>query len=258
MTAQLMDRSAPAGSVGVPMIRVASTGTRAMGIAETAVLATVTPRTAEAFQVQAAITDLVAGVLILSALAISPGPESMFYGTTAGTGSAGNDYAATVAVNTPVPFPRAGPATPGSGIVAGGANQFVLPVTGLYEVSWAVDFLEPSQLVVKLGAVEQAHTCTTSGAGIQQNTNTVIVSATAGDLLSLCNASGNAAALTVQQADGNLTHAQAPSLVIKQLTPAAVDGVAVWTRTKANGDVEVVALGGSVARTVRWTLIGVA
>lgn len=72
MTAQLMDRIAPAGgSVGVPMIRVASTGTRAMGIAETAVLATVTPRTAEAFQVMAAITDAVAGAVLLNAIAIA-------------------------------------------------------------------------------------------------------------------------------------------------------------------------------------------
>jgi len=57
-----------------------------------------------------------------------------------------------------------------------------------------------------------------SGAGTQQNSNTVLISAVAGDLLSLCNASGNAAALTVQTADGSLTHAQAPSLVIRRVS----------------------------------------
>lgn len=147
-----------------------------------------------------------------------PVTEAMFYGLTAGTGNGGaTDYAATVAVNAPVPFPRLGPLV-GSGIIPGGTNQFVLPATGVYEVSWAIDFLEASQLLIKLGAVEQPSTCTMSGAGTQQNCNRVLIAATAGDLLSLCNASGNAAALTVQTADGSRTHAQAPSLCIRRVS----------------------------------------
>lgn len=159
----------------------------------------------------------VVGVGASSDVAVATGAEAMFFGLTAGTGNAGaSDYAGTVAVNAAVPFPRLGPAV-GAGIVPGGTNQFVLPATGIYRVTWTIDFLEASQLLVKLGAVEQAHTCTMSGAGTQQNCNSVLVSATAGDLLSICNASGNATALTVQTADGSKTHAQAPSLLIRQI-----------------------------------------
>ena len=145
------------------------------------------------------------------------GPSAMFFGFTAGTGNpGGSDYAATVAVGAPVPFPQAGPAQ-GAGIVAGGTNQFVLPLAGNYRVSWAVDFVEASQLEAALDGTPVANTCATSGAGTQQNTNTVLIAATAGQLLSVINPAGNAAALTVQPADGSLTHAQAPSLTIEYL-----------------------------------------
>lgn len=70
MSAILLNRVPPAASPGIPIIRMLSTGSRLMGIAETAVLVTVTPRTNEAFQIFARVTDLVAGVLLVNALAI--------------------------------------------------------------------------------------------------------------------------------------------------------------------------------------------
>lgn len=158
------------------------------------------------------------------------GPWAQFYGNTTGTGSEGDDYAATVAVGAAVPFPRSGPSL-GTGLVPGGLNQFVLPLTGRYRVSWAVDFVEASQLQVDLSGVAQTATTSTSGAGTQQNTNTVVISAGAGDLLSIINPAGNAAALTVQPADGSLTHAQAPSLLIEFLGEDELEPTAIATGT---------------------------
>lgn len=145
---------------------------------------------------------------------------SMFYGTTAGTGTEGNDYAATVAAGAAVPFPRNGPTT--GVILRSGVSttQIAIPATGIYEVSWQVEFLEASQLQVWGGAggvTVLANTTTYSGAGTQQNSNTVLISATIGDLISICNPAGNPEALTVQTA-GTLTHAQAPSLVVKRIS----------------------------------------
>lgn len=181
----------------------------------------------------------------------SGGAAQMFYGLTAGTGNAGSsDYTATVAVDAAVPFPRSGPGTTGSGIVAGGTNQFVLPETAIYRVAWQVCFTEVNQLVLKLGATAQAHTCARSGAANQQNVNNVLVSATAGDLLSLVNPVGNAAALTVTPADGTLTHAQAPSLVISQVpTAIGAAGAADISITKATGPFRASVINNGLAAT---------
>lgn len=147
-----------------------------------------------------------------------PQNGAMFYGTTTGTGSEGNDYAATVAVGAPVPFPRNGPTVNGHAIRSGvSTTAFVVDTTGVYEVSWQVGFSEASQLQLAVNAAPVANTCATSGAGTQQNTNTVLVSLAAGDIVTVINPAGNAAALTVTPADGSLTHAQAPNLSIKLL-----------------------------------------
>ncbi len=144
---------------------------------------------------------------------------AMFYGTTTGTGSEGNDYAATVAAGAPVPFPRNGPTTVGAPATRSGVSTtaFVVANTGFYEVSWQVGFTEASQLQLDVNGGLVANTCATSGAGTQQNTNTVLVSLNAGDIVRVINPPGNATALTVTPADGSLTHAQAPNLVIKQI-----------------------------------------
>lgn len=141
------------------------------------------------------------------------GSTAMFFGTTTGTGSLGNDYAATIAAGAPVPFPLNGPAI-GPAISRSSASTFIVATTGIYEVSWGVAFVEPSQLQITVNGFAVDSTTTLSGAGTQINTNRVIVSMVAGDTLSIINPVGNATALTVQPADGSLTHAQAPNLII--------------------------------------------
>lgn len=151
------------------------------------------------------------------------GTGAMFFGTTTGTGSAGNDYAATVAAGTAVPFPRNGP-TSNAGITRNGAStsSVIVAETGIYQVSWQVGITEASQLelaTVTAGPTYApiANTCATSGAGTQQNTNTVLVSLTAGQAIAVINPAGNATALTVTPSDGSLTHAQAPNITITQV-----------------------------------------
>jgi hypothetical protein len=145
----------------------------------------------------------------------------MFFGTTTGTGSSGNDYAATIAVASRVPFPQNGPSI-GPQVTRNSPSDFRVGVAGLYEVSWSIEFAEPSQLAVARNAgvlVTNADvvndTCNRSGAGTQLNTNTVLVQLAAGDLVSIVNPPGNATALTVDPGDGTLTHAQAPNVVIR-------------------------------------------
>jgi hypothetical protein len=143
---------------------------------------------------------------------------AMFFGTTAGTGSDENDYTGTVAVGAAVPFPQNGPSAGVTSVARASGTQFILGATGVYEVSWAVAFLEESQLQVALNGTGVFSTTTLSGAGTQINSNTVLISATAGDVLTIINPPGNATALTVQTADGSMTHAQAPSLVIRRIS----------------------------------------
>lgn len=140
----------------------------------------------------------------------------MFFGTTTGTGSTQNDYAATIAVGAPMPFPQNGP-TVGGAVVRSGASttDFLVVTTGLYVVAWQAGFTEASQLELSVNGTPVANTAATSGAGTQQNSNTVMVSLTAGDIVELINPAGNATALTVTPANGSLTHAQAPSLVFQ-------------------------------------------
>ena len=113
----------------------------------------------------------------------------MFFGTTTGTGSSGNDYAAPIAVAARVPFPQDGPAT-GPQITRNSVFDFRIGVPGLYRVSWSIEFAEPSQLAVAVNAgvvVSNADivnsTTSRSGAGTQLNTNVVLLSLLAGDLI---------------------------------------------------------------------------
>lgn len=138
---------------------------------------------------------------------------AMFFGTTTGTGSLGNDYATTIAAGAPVPFPINGPAI-GTAISRSSISTFTVTTTSIYEVSWSVAFVEPSQLQLAINGLAVDSTTTLSGAGTQINTNRVFVFMASGDTISLINPAGNAVALTVQPADGSLTHAQAPSLII--------------------------------------------
>jgi len=149
---------------------------------------------------------------------------SMFFGTTTGTGSSGNDYAATVAVKTSagtgrVPFPRTGPNT-GAGVRVDNSSFTLLP--GVYRVTATVHTTEPGQLELELNGASVDNSCfgnanpTSGGHPIVVD---AIVSVPAGpaQTLAVINPAGNATALTITPADGNLTHAYAQKLVIQQL-----------------------------------------
>lgn len=139
-----------------------------------------------------------------------------------------------------VAFPQAGPNV-GGGIVAGGLNQFQLPTDGVYRVTWSVNFTAASQLQVALDGTGLPETVSSSGEPLiedeeaNQNNNTVLVTATAGQLLSIINPLGNVA-LNITDADGDLSQEQAPSLVIELVTentqsvPATTGPLEIYVR----------------------------
>lgn len=146
---------------------------------------------------------------------------AMFFGTTSGTGSTQNDYAATVATGAALPFPQNGP-TAALGITRNGADagRFLLALGGTYEVSWAVCTTEPAEWQLRVNGALVANTTARDSnptSGGHPVSNTVLITVQAGALLEVVNPPGDAAALTITPADGSLTHAQAPSLVITKI-----------------------------------------
>jgi len=128
------------------------------------------------------------------------------------------DNSATVAAGTAVDFPQNGAA---SGITRSSSSQFLLPASGVYEVSWQVSITEPGQLVLGLdtgaGVVEQAYTVAGRSTGTSQISNDVLViNSAANSVLSIRNPTGNSTALTVTPSAGG-TQAVSASLLIKQL-----------------------------------------
>lgn len=159
----------------------------------------------------------------------------MFYGLTAGTGNGGaDDYPATVPIKTAaatgrIPFPRTGPL--GTGILLGPANpsstpannfdSIILAAVGTYEVSFHVHTTERGQLQLELNGTDLADTLIqdynpTSGGHLISGTS-LITTVSINSVLAVINAVGNATALTVTQADGNLTGANSQSIVVKFL-----------------------------------------
>lgn len=141
----------------------------------------------------------------------------MFFGTTTGEGSAGNDYPIPVASGAAVPFPRdaAGVNAP---LTRASASSFTVVVSGVYEISWTVGFVEASQLQLSISGSGVVDTTTLSGAPNSINSNTAIVALSAGELIELINPPGNPAALTVQAADVVLQQAQAPNITFRLLS----------------------------------------
>jgi hypothetical protein len=146
----------------------------------------------------------------------------MFFGTTSGTGSTENDYAATIAPGAAIPFPQNGPATAGAPVTRSSPSAFTLANTGIYEVSWQLGSDQETQIQVAVVTSGPTYTpisstTTLSGAGTQMNSATVLISAIAGTVIALINPPGNSTAFDVQPANGALTWAQAASVVIKQV-----------------------------------------
>jgi hypothetical protein len=152
---------------------------------------------------------------------------SYFYGLTTGTGNVGsNDYAATVAVKTAagtgrVPFPRNG-ATNG-GLLAPtrvDTSSFTIPEAGIYLVQFFLHTTEPGQLQIELDGVDIADSVAVNAnptSGGHPLVGASLITVTAGQVLAIINCPGNAAALTVTPADGNLTAANAGRLIIARI-----------------------------------------
>jgi hypothetical protein len=149
---------------------------------------------------------------------------AMFYGLTSGTGNGGpSDYAAPVAAGAPVPFPRSGPAS--GGITASFATEFNIHTVGTYEVMFNVHTTELGQLelAVNNGAgFVQLPQCTgenmnSTAGGHPIMGNCIITTTNADALVEVLNPPGNATALTITPADGDETHANSETLVIKKL-----------------------------------------
>lgn len=138
----------------------------------------------------------------------------MFYGTTTGNGSLGNDYPAPILAGAPVQFPRNGP-TFGVPIHRIAAGAFVALFSGTYEISWTVTFNEPSQLQLAVNGVGVVNSTTMAAVALGINSNTVLATVVAGDQISIINPVGAVAPLTVHPADLILTHCQCPNVTIK-------------------------------------------
>jgi hypothetical protein len=161
------------------------------------------------------------------------GPFAMFFGLTTGIGNVGpDDYPATVAAKTGagtgrVPFPRLGPTAGGAGaptlgpIALGIFAQYILPAIGIYKVTFMVHTTERGQLQLELNGADLAPTVATNanptlgGHPIEQSV--YITTTTLNSVLAVVNCSGNATALTITPADGNLTHAASQTLLIEQV-----------------------------------------
>jgi len=125
------------------------------------------------------------------------------------------DNAATVAQGTAIEFPQDGAA---NGIVRSSATQFTLPNTGTYEVSWQASINEACQTVLCINGVEQAHSVVGRATGTNQISNTVLITATAGDLVSIQNPAATATVLTLTpNAGAGAVSPVSASVVIKQL-----------------------------------------
>jgi hypothetical protein len=125
------------------------------------------------------------------------------------------DNAATIAVNAPMLFPQDGPA---NGIVRSSSSQFILPATGIYEVSWQVSVSEAGRMGLDINGVLVTSTVAGRATGTSLITNTVMINAVANDVLRLINAA-SAAALTITPNAGGAAGVSASAwLVIKRIS----------------------------------------
>jgi hypothetical protein len=124
------------------------------------------------------------------------------------------DNAATVAAGSPVQFPQNGPQA--GGIARSGPGTFVLPDAGTYRVSFVVSVTEAGQLELTRNGLELAYTVNGRATGTSEITGEALVTATAGDVISVINPAGNPTALTITPLAGG-THPVGATLIVEQL-----------------------------------------
>ncbi|WP_412177882.1 BclA C-terminal domain-containing protein, partial [Sporosarcina sp. YIM B06819] len=146
-------------------------------------------------------------------------------GPTGATGAAGglsefgyiyNLTARTVAIEEDVIFDSNGIITPGI-THSLGSTEIVVTTSGNYEVTFSVSGTEPNQFALFLNGAIIAGTVYGSGAGTQQNNGQVIITMSAGDVLTLRNHSSSAAVTLASTIGGTQENVNA-SIVIKLLS----------------------------------------
>jgi hypothetical protein len=138
-----------------------------------------------------------------------------FYGSSAGT--------PTTAPGVAVAFATAGPT---NGVIVGTGSlpthDFLVPNAGVYDISWQLtDTTGATQTVLALGGTGAyapiADTCVGRATGTSQMQNRVLVTLTAGAIVSVINPAGNANTISQPPPDGTETHINFASLVIRRV-----------------------------------------
>lgn len=126
-----------------------------------------------------------------------------------------NEGPAVVAIEADVPFDSNGVLSAGITHAPGGAG-ITFVTAGTYEVTFTLSGVEPSQMALFLNGASVAGAIYGSGAGTQPNTGQVIITADAGDVLTLRNHT-SAAAVTLQTLAGGTQVNVNASILIEQL-----------------------------------------
>ena len=127
-----------------------------------------------------------------------------------------NLTAQTVLLEADVPFDSNGSLTPAVSHTAG-TSSVTFNQAGNYEVQYSVSANEPNQFALFLNSVAVPGSIYGSGAGTQQNTGQAVVTAAAGDVLTLRNHT-SAAAVTLATVVGGTQANVNASLMITKLS----------------------------------------
>lgn len=126
-----------------------------------------------------------------------------------------NESAQVVPIETDILFDSNGPVSP-EFLHAPGTDSIIATTAGTYDVEFVVSGVEPNQFALFVNGAPAPGGGYGSGAGTQQNTGRIIVTLTAGDVITLRNHS-SAAAVTLQTlAGGTQTNVNA-SVVFERL-----------------------------------------
>jgi hypothetical protein len=145
-------------------------------------------------------------------------------GATGATGTTGggvsgygyfyNVFPQFVAIESDLVFSNNGAATPSLSHAPGTAS-IVVSSTGVYQVTFTVSSIEPNQFALFVNGAQVPGATYGSGGGTQQNTGQVILSLSAGDLITLRNHSSSSAVTLQTFAGGTQTNVNASILFLK-------------------------------------------
>jgi hypothetical protein len=142
------------------------------------------------------------------------GPTGATGGGVSGYGYFYNVFPQTVAIESDLVFSNNGAATPSLSHAPGTAS-IVVSSTGVYQVTFTVSSVEPNQFALFVNGAQVPGATYGSGGGTQQNTGQVILSLSAGDLITLRNHSSSSAVTLQTFAGGTQTNVNASILFLK-------------------------------------------